>query len=151
MPKPPGGPPIGLLLAQTAKVVSRAFEDALAEAGGSTPTWLILLAVKTQQVDNQRALADAVGIRGATLTHHLDNLERQGLVRRVADPDNRRIQGVELTPGGDTMFLRLRDAAVAFDRRLRRGLGERDELAVRRVLGQLSASVSQQPGRSSGA
>jgi MarR family transcriptional regulator, transcriptional regulator for hemolysin len=136
---------MGLLLAQTAKVVSHAFEKALAEAGGSTPTWLILLAVKTQQVDNQRALAEAVGIRGATLTHHLDNLERRGLVRRVADPDNRRVQGVELTPAGDKLFLGLRDAAVAFDRRLRRGLGEPDELAVRRVLGQLSASVSQPP------
>jgi MarR family transcriptional regulator for hemolysin len=136
---------MGLLLAQTAKVVSRAFEQALAEAGGSTPTWLILLAVKTRQVDNQRALADAVGIRGATLTHHLDNLERRGLVRRVADPDNRRVRGVELTPAGDKLFLRLRDAAVAFDRRLRRGLGEADDLAVRRVLGQLRASVSQPP------
>src|SRR5437763_10017560 len=94
---PPGGPPIGLLLAQTAKIVSRAFDDALAAAGGSTSTWLILLALKTQQIDNQRALADAIGIQGATLTHHLDNLEKQGLVRRVSDAANRRVQRVEMT------------------------------------------------------
>jgi MarR family transcriptional regulator for hemolysin len=145
MPKPPGGPPLGLLLAQTAKAVSRAFDDALSAAGGSTPTWLILLALKTQRIDNQRALAGAVGIQGATLTHHLDNLERQGLVRRVADPDNRRIQRVELTADGERMFLALRDAAMAFDRRLRRGLGEREEVAVRQALGQLAANVADQP------
>jgi MarR family transcriptional regulator for hemolysin len=115
----------------------------LVAAGGSTSTWLVLLALKTQPIDNQRALADAVGIQGATLTHHLDNLERQGLVRRVADPENRRIQRVELTPAGERRFLALRDAAIAFDRRLRRHLGERDEAVVRRVLEQLSANAAQ--------
>jgi MarR family transcriptional regulator for hemolysin len=138
MPRPPGGTPIGLLLAQTAKSVSRAFDDALVEAGGSTSTWLILLALKTQQVDNQRALAEAVGIQGATLTHHLDNLESQGLVRRVRDPDNRRIQRVELTATGDRMFLKLRDAAMTFDKRLRRDLSERDVASLRRLFEQLA-------------
>jgi MarR family transcriptional regulator for hemolysin len=34
----PSQPPIGLLLARTAKAVSRAFDDALTAAGGSLPT-----------------------------------------------------------------------------------------------------------------
>ena len=38
--------PIGLHLAQVAKVVSRAFDDALAEAGGSLPVWLVLISLK---------------------------------------------------------------------------------------------------------
>jgi MarR family transcriptional regulator for hemolysin len=151
---PPSGPalgaasglPIGLLLAQTAKVVSRAFDDALAAAGGSTPVWLILLAVKTQPIDNQRTLAGAVGIQGATLTHHLDNLEGDRLVRRVRDPGNRRIQRVELTDAGERMFRRLREAAMAFDQRLRRDLSDRDQAAIRRLLAKLSASADGTPG-----
>jgi MarR family transcriptional regulator for hemolysin len=142
MPGPPRDVPIGLLLAQTAKVVSRAFEDALAEAGGSTSTWLILLALKTQQIDNQRALAQAVGIQGATVTHHLDNLEKQGLVRRVGDPTNRRIQRVELTAAGGKMFLALRDAAMAFDRQLRGDLSEREEATARRLLQRLAGNAT---------
>ena len=142
MPQPPGGPPLGLLLAQTAKTVSRAFEDALVAAGGSTSTWLILLNLKTQQVDNQRALAGAVGIQGATLTHHLDNLVTQGLVRRVSDPANRRIQRVELTASGDRLFLKLRDVAMTFDKRLRRELTERDVAALRRLLAELRSNVT---------
>src|SRR3954454_19757058 len=63
---PPAEPPLGLLLAQTAKAVSRAFDDALAAVGGSTPTWLVLLNVKIQAAANQRTLAESVGIRGAT-------------------------------------------------------------------------------------
>src|SRR3954468_23344125 len=106
MPPPPRSP-IGLQLAQTAKVVSRAFDDALAAAGGSRATWLVLLAVKTRDVTSQRELADAVGIQGATLTHHLAAMEATGLVERRRDPDNRRVQFVGLTAAGDAQFLRL--------------------------------------------
>src|SRR5882724_2894267 len=138
MPRPPAGPPgdtpIGLLLAQTAKVVSRAFDEALSAAGGSTSTWLILLCLKTQPVDSQRALAQSVGIQGATLTHHLDNLEKQGLVRRVSDPTNRRIQRVELTAAGDKLFVNLRNAAMTFDRRIRSRLDQDGEAAFRRLI-----------------
>jgi MarR family transcriptional regulator for hemolysin len=129
-------------LAQSAKVVGRSFDDALAEAGGSTSTWLILLALKTRQVDNQRVLAGAVGIQGATLTHHLDNLEEQGLVRRRRDPDNRRIQRVELTADGDRLFLQLRTAAMKFDAKLRAGLSERDTATLRRLLTRLVTNAA---------
>ena len=61
------GRPIGLTLARTAKTVGRAFDDALAAAGGSTPIWLILISLKTRPTSNQRELARAVGIQGATL------------------------------------------------------------------------------------
>ena len=35
--------PIGLQLSQTARIVSRAFDEALDAAGGSLPVWLNLL------------------------------------------------------------------------------------------------------------
>src|SRR5258707_852215 len=75
----PASPPIGLRLAQVAKAVSRTFDDALAEAGGSLPVWLILITLKSRQLANQRQLAAAVGIQGATLTHHLNAMESGGL------------------------------------------------------------------------
>src|SRR5256885_15162726 len=87
---PPLRTPIGLQLANTAKVVSRAFDDALAAAGGSRPEWLTLLAIKTRARVSQRELASAVGIQGATLTHHLHAMEAAGLVTRARDPENRR-------------------------------------------------------------
>ena len=53
-------PPVGLQLAHTQKAVSRAFAAAIAAAGGSLPTWLVLLALKTRKPATQRELADAV-------------------------------------------------------------------------------------------
>ena len=142
---PPARPPIGLKLARTAKAVSGAFDDALAAAGGSLPIWLILISLKTQRLGNQRELAEAVGIQGATLTHHLNAMESAGLLTRRRHPDNRRIHIVEPTEAGDAMFHRLRTAAISFDQRLRAGVTA-DEIAVlEQLLDRLHHNVAAAP------
>jgi MarR family transcriptional regulator for hemolysin len=88
--------------------------------------WLILLALKCKagrRRPNWRAWWGSVG---PTLTHHLDGPEARGLVTRRRDPDNRRVQLVELTADGDDMFHRLRTAAVQHDRWLHEGFADRE-------------------------
>ena len=141
-PGPPARPPLGLHLARATKEISKAFDDALAEADGSGPMWLVLISLKTRPRASQRELADAVGIREATLTHHLNAMDASGLITRRRDPENRRVHLVELTPAGEEAFQRMRNAAFAFDARLRAGFGE-DELAeFERVLDRLRDNVS---------
>src|ERR1700720_2036178 len=115
---PPATEPIGLELSRTAKAVSRTFDDALAKVGGSLPEWLVLGSVKAQQHGMQRQLAEAVGIEGPTLTHHLNRMEAAGLLTRRRDPANRRVHRVELTDDGEALFGRLVRSVTAFDRRL---------------------------------
>jgi MarR family transcriptional regulator, transcriptional regulator for hemolysin len=138
---PPRQQPIGLAVANTAKKLSRAFDDALAEAGGSRPVWLILLSLEARRPETQRELAAAVGIEGATLTHHLDGMERAGLVSRERLPENRRVQRVELTEKGERTFRRLRDAARRFDARLRKGLDADDVERMRALLARMEENV----------
>ncbi|GAA1192773.1 MarR family winged helix-turn-helix transcriptional regulator [Prauserella alba] len=145
MPQPQGGPPLGLRLANTAKAVSQAFDDALSAAGGSRPTWLVLMSLKARPVSNQRELASAVGIKGATLTQHLNAMERDGLLNRRRDPNNRRVHLVELTGSGDAAFLRMREAAATFDRRLRTGLADDDIATLERLLSHLHDNVADHP------
>jgi MarR family transcriptional regulator for hemolysin len=133
--------PIGLHLARTARVVSRAFDDALSDAGGSLPVWLVLLNLKTRRLANQHELAEAVGIREATLTHHLNAMESEGLLTRRRDPANRRTHVVELTELGERRFASLRDRASDFDRRLRDGFTDYDLEHLRSLLDRLAANV----------
>jgi len=134
--------PLGLHLTRVSRIVSRAFDDALAEGGGSLPVWLVLISLKGGQLASQRELADAVGIQGATLTHHLNAMESAGLVTRRRDPRNRRLHVVELTPDGNALFLRLRDAAMAFDERLRTGLSDHEVGQLEWLLTTLRDNVS---------
>ena len=141
MPKP-ARTPIGLHLTRTARTVSRAFDDALAQAGGSIPVWLVLISLKSQQLRNQRELAEAVGIREATLTHHLNAMDEQGLITRRRDPANRRVHLVELTDAGEAAFERLRGAAGAFDKKLRAGFSDDEVADLEALLSRLAANVT---------
>jgi MarR family transcriptional regulator, transcriptional regulator for hemolysin len=135
------GIPIGLDLNNTARVVSRAFDDALDEVDGTLPIWLILLNLKIHRPANQRELAEAVGVREATLTHHLNTMDTRGLITRTRDPANRRIHVVEITEAGEAAFGRLRDAAMAFNAKLCTGMTEEDLDSLRGLLGRLAANV----------
>lgn len=142
VPVPDGFPlPIGLRLNQAARIVGRAFDDALAAAGGTLPIWLILLNLKVRRPGTQRELAEAIGISEATLTHHLTAMDAGGLITRTRDASNRRIQVVSLTGKGDEAFLRLRAAAVAFDARLRTDLDDADLSTLATLLARLAANV----------
>src|SRR3954451_19535533 len=130
MARRPASPPLGLKLARTARVVTTAFDRALGEAGGSAATWQVLLLVRSGEWGTQSSMAEAMGVTAATLTHHLNGLEAQGLVRRRRDDGDRRVQRVALTPGGAGLSARLRRAAPRHDVRLRSQLGAGEAAAL---------------------
>jgi MarR family transcriptional regulator for hemolysin len=135
-------PPIGSTLNRAARIVGRAFDEALTEAGGSLPVWLVLLNLQTEPTSTQRSLAAALGLREPTLSHHLTAMESDGLITRRRDDANRRVQVVALTDAGRAQFRRLRTAAIGFDQRLRRGIDDADLALVDETLTRLSANVS---------
>ena len=137
----PATTPIGLQLANTSKAVSRAFNDRLADAGGSVPIWLILSSLKSNERRTQLELARAVGIEGPTLTRHLDGLEENGIVRRVRDGSDRRAVRVELTDEGERLFQTLRQAVIAFNRALTAGVAEKELERMRAALARLEQNV----------
>lgn len=134
--------PIGLHLTRVARSVSREFDAVLSAGGGSLPVWLILVSLKGQRHGAQRDIADAIGIEGATLTHHLNKLEAAGLVTRRRDPDNRRVHQVELTDTGEALFFTLLERVVAFDQQVRAGFSDRDLAQLRRLLDRLTVSAA---------
>ena len=113
----------------------------MAEAGGSASSWQVLLLVRTGQMGTQSKLAEAMGVSGATMTHHLNALEARGLVRRWRDEGNRRVQQVELTDEGIAVFDRLREVAMRFDERLRSKLSDDETAQLAALLEKLAAGL----------
>ena len=130
-------------LDSVARAASRSFDDALVRAGGTRPIWLVLLALKRgSATTSQQQLADRIGIRGATLTHHLAAMETRGLVTRARQAGDRRNQVVQLTAPGERLFDRLRGTAVDFDARLRTGVSDEQARVVDAVLTQIAANLA---------
>lgn len=140
----PASLPIGLRLTRTSRAVTQAFERAMAAAGGSASTWQVLLLVRSGSSETQSEMADQLGITGATLTHHLNALERKGLVRRWREDSNRRVQRVELTEAGLDLFGRLRAVAQRHDRLLRAQLSDAEVAQLAELLARLEAGVQDQ-------
>jgi len=56
------------------------------------------------RVSTPAELADKAGVTRATMTGLIDTLERDGLVSRDPDPDDRRMMSVRLTPKGEALI-----------------------------------------------
>ena len=67
------------------------------------------------------ALAEAEQVRRPTITRLIDGLERRGLVRRVNDPGDGRVQLVEATAAGKRLLQKGRARRVE---RLMQGVAE---------------------------
>ena len=141
----PAGAPIGLQLAHSAKHVGRAFNDALAEVGGSMPMWFILTNLHGDEWRTQHELARAMHIEGPTLTRHLDGLEEEGLVVRRRDASDRRAVSVELTDAGRTRHAEMLRAVQAFNKRLLAGFSAEEIDHLRVLLGRLEKNARNEP------
>ena len=137
----PSGTPIGLQLAHSAKHVGRAFNDALAEVGGSMPTWFILTNLKGEEWRTQHELARALHIEGPTLTRHIDGLEEEGLVVRRRDTNDRRAVSVELTNAGRAKHAEMLRAVQAFNQRLLAGFSAEELDELQALLGKLEQNA----------
>ena len=128
-------------LAHSAKHVGRAFNDALAEVGGSVPTWFILTNLKGEEWRTQHELARALHIEGPTLTRHIDGLEEEGLVVRRRDTNDRRAVSVELTDAGRAKHAEMLRAVQAFNQRLLAGFSADELEELQALLGKLEQNA----------
>lgn len=138
----PAVEPIGLFVTRTARSLNRAFESTLASAGGSLATWLVLASLKGGAHPSQQSIADALGLEGPTLTHHLNRMEASGLVTRTRNPTNRRVHDVALTDQGEALFFSLLTVVRDFDGQLRAGFSDRDLATLRRLVQRLADNAA---------
>jgi MarR family transcriptional regulator for hemolysin len=103
--------------------------------------WLILSSLGGAPPASQQELARTMGIEGPTLTRHLDQLEADGLVRRTADPADRRAVRLEPTAAGRELHQRLLAVVIAFNRRLTGGVPQPTLEALRTTLAALEENV----------
>ncbi|MDQ1365291.1 MAG: MarR family transcriptional regulator, transcriptional regulator for hemolysin [Acidimicrobiaceae bacterium] len=110
---------LGRIIAMTGKVVREHFDRDLMTVGSSLNTYVVLRTAAHWPGVSQRQLATSLGIEGPTLTHHLDRLAADGLIKRARNPSDRRVSYVELTPAGRTHLDRVETHAQMRDQEFR--------------------------------
>lgn len=90
----------GWALATLLRDYQKQVEAALAGLPGGGRAFLVMLQVQSEPSQSQIAIAERIALDKTTLTYLLDGLEREGLIRRVTDPNDRRSRHINLTPEG---------------------------------------------------
>jgi MarR family transcriptional regulator, transcriptional regulator for hemolysin len=117
--------------------------DAELRAAGQTLARARVLALLTHERDGmpQRELASQLSIENPTLVRLLDGLERQGLVARVPEAEDRRANRVALTESAATVAAEVTGISGRLRDRVLDGITEADLLTALRVLQTISTNL----------
>lgn len=88
----------GHLLSRSARLLARWGEDRFKPLGLAIAQMPVLAALKDGQSLTQKELAHLARIEQPTMTHLLARMERDGLIQRTSNPDDKRSSLVSLTP-----------------------------------------------------
>ena len=123
---------------RAASDISVALDKLLAKHGLLQGRWWVLILLMREEtfVSTPSVLADKAGVTRATMTGLIDGLERDGLVERIFDPQDRRRISVKLTQAGQDRldavmpdyYSRLRECMSGLSEEQRAGLHEMLEL-----------------------
>jgi DNA-binding MarR family transcriptional regulator len=125
------------LTSQVARQAQRLVSEALAQEGARRQHFTVLTSLAEQGPASQAALGRRLWIDRSDLHAILNELERDGLVRRIRDEQDRRRNVVALTPPGTAALKRLDKRVDAAQNALLEPLSAADRRELRRLLQQL--------------
>jgi DNA-binding MarR family transcriptional regulator len=96
-------------------VVQSLFEKQMEKHDLRQAEFSVLSVVKCNPGISQKALADSLAVAPPNLATLLDRLEARDLLTRRRDPDDKRVQRIELTTQGARLYSRALKAAAEAD------------------------------------
>ena len=112
---------IGGLLGRVKIAMVAALDAELAPLDITAAQFVILKSIALGEADSASGLCKDISYDPGAMTRMLDRLERRGLVRRVAHPNDRRTSNLELTAEGKAVFPKLQASGMKVLNRFLRG------------------------------
>jgi DNA-binding MarR family transcriptional regulator len=126
------------LSGQVARKAERLVSEALAQEGARRQHFTVLTSLAEQGPASQAALGRRLWIDRSDLHAILNELERDGLVKRMRDERDRRRNVVALTPHGTAALRRLDTRVEDAQDALLEPLSAKERRELRRLLGRLA-------------
>jgi len=133
---------ISYLLRQAQGIVRHALDGALAEAGLTTPQFLVLNLLDAYPGASGADIARIAQLTPQTVNLIVRKLERDRLIARQAHESHGRILRMGLTAAGRKRLERCKHLADGVERRILRLMDARTERALRHWLSELAVTLS---------
>jgi DNA-binding MarR family transcriptional regulator len=133
-----------ILLSDVARQM-RTYADQVAQAHGMTRAQMVILARLERQPDiSQNELAAVAEVAPMTIARLIDRLEELGLVKRCADPEDRRIWRLRLTPAAAPLLREFKRFRAKLHRVMTKGIDPAVLNTMKIGLRQIKENVSSQ-------
>lgn len=130
---------LGYLVNRAARSMAQQLADELRPEGVGIGQWAVLMFLWARDGMSQAELSRVVAIEPPTMVRNIDRMVRDGLVRRVPDPDDRRISRIFLTDRGRGLRDQLVPKAAAVNAATLERLTPSEGRTLRRLLGKVFA------------
>ena len=134
----------GFLVTDVARLIRSEMDRRIGEAGlGLTPSESRTLSHSARAgTVRQNVLAERMGVEAMTLSASLDRLEARGLIKRLADPTDRRAKLVQLTDGAGEVLDRIAPLSAALRADASAGIDPQDWARLLDMLKTVRANLS---------
>lgn len=135
---------IGYLLASTRRqMVAHLNRNLLAEGSGVTfEQWTVLMRLWKRDGLSQQELANCCDRDKTTMTRLLDNLEKQHIIKRVEDTNDRRNKLIYLTESGKELRKKLWPLALKTQEEAQEGISDQELNTLKLVLEKIRKNLS---------
>ena len=132
---------LGYQINHLARLLGNGLRVGISDTGVTPGQFAQLLALYEQDGLTQQELCERVRIDQSTMAHTLRRMERDGLIVRTVDPDDRRRSRNTLTPRAREIEKTLTQGAREANARALEGLGQEEIEAFMRTLGHMIANL----------
>lgn len=135
---------MGELINHLSRLMTHTLGTEIAAHGVTPGQFPVLMCLWKQDGLTQRELYQRVHIEQATMSNTLGRMERDGLIRRKPDPDDRRASRVLLTAKGRKLEVKIADATKAVDAMAQGKLKKIDTKAMMVLMAEMIENLAPQ-------
>jgi MarR family transcriptional regulator for hemolysin len=132
---------LGFLLSDCARLLRRRFDQRARSLGVSRAGWRVLFALSRSEGTSQAGLADMLEVETITVGRMVDRLEEAGLVERRADPKDRRMWRLFLSPRAHPLLEELRAVGEDVRDEMMAGVSPAEEAQLADLLARLRGNL----------
>ncbi len=133
---------IGVLIMTAAKAIEKTGTlDITNQLGLTGSQWRVIVALSVNEGMNQKEIAEMIFLETPTLVPVIDKMEKNGLLERRADPEDRRNNKIFLTKKSKALVEPVVNFILNFRKMLTKNVSAKDLETTKKVLREMTKSA----------
>ena len=127
----------------SSKIICDAFSERVMKLGVTRVQWIALYYLGKEEFISQKELAEKMNIKESSVARLLDRMERDGLVERVKNENDKRVTNLRLTDKGKQYRIKLLPEGEEFEKLLYKNISDEEMKIFTMVLSKMVSNINE--------